>query len=91
MESIACLNLCFVKCSDAKQGDIVKTGVLKEYEYCLQTRTAAGVRDVQSSVKSLRFIEQHALLFTSTLVYVSNSGCKLKASLDGTLGCGIYI
>lgn len=47
--------------------------MLKEYKYLLQTRTAAGVRDVQSAVMRLRFIEQHALLFTSTLVYVSNS------------------
>lgn len=65
--------MCIVKRNDVKQGDIVKTGVLKVYEYLLQTRTAAGVRDVQSAVKRLRFIEQHASLFTSTLISVSSS------------------
>lgn len=62
--------VCVVKCDDGKQGDAAETGVLKLYAYLLQTRTAAGVRDVQSVVKCLRFIEQQALLFTSTLVCV---------------------
>lgn len=70
---VKCVRMCLrvVKCNDGKQGDAAKTGVLKLYAYLLQTRTAAGVRDVQSVVKCLTFIEQHYYL--QAHLYVSSS------------------
>ncbi len=91
------LHLCIIKCNNGKQGGIVKTGV-ERIQISFTNQDSCRCQRCPISNHTLKFcwttyiiIYKHACICVK-LVWVKGHelGCKLQASSDGTLGCGIY-